>query len=425
MAWGAVRGVDDLASRLTTNDPALTSLTLLSGRRLGHPEVEQLAAALRQNTVLTELSSCHSMPPASAAVLAAAIATHPALRRLSLGDSQFGDAGVSALLPAFHRLHVADLEHKSVTNIGCEALATVLGGCNCLAEINVSRNCVGDAGAASLCASLPASLEVLDLSSCGLTEVAGTHLRDALVTARAPLVSLHLRGNALGASGCTALAAGLQHARTLRTLDLSDSQAGDAGAMAIADALPASSLHRLNLGRCGISHIGAANLANATIRGVHALCLAGNPIGDVGAAALAAANVEQLDVSECGLTAAGASALIGPACVFTSLILLGNALGDDGVIVLAAALRADGAAPRLKHLSVSGTGMGFEGADALVGALIHGAGPQLNALEMGCNPAADGSDHCVAMVAKLRDGRADIDISWKASDQGDGAQGAR
>lgn len=38
MVWGAAaqRGVDDLVRRLAANDPGLTSLTLLRGRRFGH-----------------------------------------------------------------------------------------------------------------------------------------------------------------------------------------------------------------------------------------------------------------------------------------------------------------------------------------------------------------------------------------------------
>jgi hypothetical protein len=144
MAWGAnKRGVEDLAARLASNDASLTSLTLLPGRRLGHPEVVQLADALRSNTALTQLSSCHPLAPPSAAVLAAAIASHGRLTCLSVGDSSFGDAGFQALAPALRLLTVLDLEHKGLSHVAAAALATVLGDSPPLLDLNLSRNSLG------------------------------------------------------------------------------------------------------------------------------------------------------------------------------------------------------------------------------------------------------------------------------------------
>jgi hypothetical protein len=262
-------------------------------------------------------------------------------------------------------------------------------------------------------------LVTLDLSSCGLTHLSGTALATALATAPA-LVTLRLGCNALGADGGVALAAGLPGAAALRTLDLGDTGLGDRGAVALAEELPRCRLHTLVLARCGVSHAGAAALAAASTKTqLHSLDLAGNPeVGDAGAAALACAQMDTLDVSGCGLGGCGASQLVGPTATFATLSLLGNDLGDDGICAVAAALRRDGAAPRLHTLSVSGTAMGFDGAEALVASLLHGGGPQLTSLEMGDNPASDGSERCVALVARLREGRGDIDLAWKASDPG-------
>ena len=144
MAWGANRqGVEDLAARLAANDSTLTSLTLLSGRRLGHPEVIQLAEALRSNTALTQLTSCHPLAPPSAAVLAAAIAVHGRVTCLSVGDSTFGDAGLEALVPALRLLTVLDLEHKALSHVAAACLANVLGDSPPLLDLNLSRNSLG------------------------------------------------------------------------------------------------------------------------------------------------------------------------------------------------------------------------------------------------------------------------------------------
>ena len=448
MAWGAnKRGVEDLAARLAADDATLTSLTLLSGRRLGHEEVVQLAEALKSNSALTQLTSCHPLQPPSAAVLAAAIAAHGRLTCLSLGDSRFGDAGLEALGPALRQLTVLDLEHKALTHVAAASLAVVLGDSPPLADLNLSRNSLGcvsqegsspchypqliplstvclrccrDVGATALWLTLAKSrLATLDLSSCGLTALSCTALGAALASAPG-LATLRLGGNALGPDGVAAMAAGLPGAPALRSLDLSDTGTGDLGAGAIADALPRCRLASLVLARCGISHAGASSLAAASTQAqLQSLCLAGNSeLGDAGAAALACAHVDTLDVSGCGLGSSGASCLVGPTATFATLSLLGNALGDDGVVALATALRDDGAAPRLHTLSVSGTDMGFPGAEALVAALLHGGGPQLTSLEMGGNPASDGSERCVALVATLREGRGDVDVAWKASDPG-------
>jgi hypothetical protein len=134
--------------------------------------------------------------------------------------------------------------------------------------------------------------------------------------------------------------------------------------------------------------------------------------------ALAGAHVDDLDVGGCSITGVGAAALVGPTVVVTHLSLLGNPLGDAGITALAAALALPGAAPRLSWLSVSGTAMGFQGAEAMVESLCAGGGPHLTQLECGSNPMADGSDACIALVARLRDTRGDIHVAWRASNQG-------
>jgi Ran GTPase-activating protein (RanGAP) involved in mRNA processing and transport len=422
MAWGrgAPAGVDDLCARLQRNDATLTSLTLLAGRRFGPPEVSSLAAALRDNTTLTELCAVRPLAPDGAAELAAALQRNATLRRLCVGDAAFGDDGVAALAPGTRRLQRLELERKGLTPIGAAALAAAMSDGE-LEELSVARNdALGDDGtAALLAAGAGRGLQSLDAGGCGLTPRAGAALAPLLATA-AQLRALVLSDNALGPegasrpyrardarptclthvspTGCAALAAGLAAARSLRELELNDCGAGDDGAAALGNALPGSSLARLSLARCGVGAVGASMLAVGVERCVSLthLCLEGNAtLGDVGACTLAAgasaaaaagtdARIAVLDLGSCGIGVAGAVALLS-ADAAASLSLLGNpcAGGADG-IALAAALTGRGR--RMTHLNLSGTGLDADGGAALAAALLAGAAPALRTLELGANP---------------------------------------
>lgn len=94
MAWGrgAASGIDDLISRLSDNDPKLQSLTILRFRRLLDADVEALSKALQGNSSLQELTcSSHSISPAASAALGTMLQHNRALRRISIGNSSWGD----------------------------------------------------------------------------------------------------------------------------------------------------------------------------------------------------------------------------------------------------------------------------------------------------------------------------------------------
>ena len=57
MAWGARSnlGIDDLVSRVASDEQNLTALALLPSRRFGPAEAAALAGALRANTRIAEL----------------------------------------------------------------------------------------------------------------------------------------------------------------------------------------------------------------------------------------------------------------------------------------------------------------------------------------------------------------------------------
>jgi len=98
MAWGAPRGLDDLVSRLHSNDPTLQALYLLRTRRLDEPDFVALCGALASNTVLVDLNiSSHCVTTTMAASFAAVLAANRVLQILCLGNSTFGDEVNKAL----------------------------------------------------------------------------------------------------------------------------------------------------------------------------------------------------------------------------------------------------------------------------------------------------------------------------------------
>jgi hypothetical protein len=95
MAWGRVgtaAGIDDLLKRITENDPKLQSLTILRFRRLNDADVEALSKALQGNSSLQELTcSSHSISAAASSALGAMLQHNRALKRISIGNSSWGD----------------------------------------------------------------------------------------------------------------------------------------------------------------------------------------------------------------------------------------------------------------------------------------------------------------------------------------------
>lgn len=118
MAWGrgAATGLDDLCVRLRANDPKLQSLTLLKHRKVDDGEIRKLCDSLQHNTCLTELyASNHAITPAAAALVAGLLGSNTTLAFLCIGNSGFGDDGVTALSPGLSSsksLRTLDLESK-------------------------------------------------------------------------------------------------------------------------------------------------------------------------------------------------------------------------------------------------------------------------------------------------------------------------
>lgn len=100
MAWGrgTSSGIDDLVKRLVDQDEKLKSLTILRFRRLNDSDVEALAKALHDNSILQELNcSSHSLTADASAALGTMLQHNRGLKRISIGNSSWGDQ-VSCLI---------------------------------------------------------------------------------------------------------------------------------------------------------------------------------------------------------------------------------------------------------------------------------------------------------------------------------------
>jgi hypothetical protein len=188
----------------------------------------------------------------------------------------------------------------------------------------LKRNPIGDAGVRRLCAALPVNrtLRTLDLVNIGLSTDGLSMLARALTDREVPLERLFLGGNGLGPEAVPALAA-LIHGGRVRELYLAANHLGDEGAGALAEAADGVPM-TLGLGGNGITVTGAAALAGR-LAGWQALDLARPPseralsaqpnvVGDAGAAALAAAlpgsRLRRLDLRRTGVGGRGAKLLL-------------------------------------------------------------------------------------------------------------------
>ncbi|KAG1675896.1 hypothetical protein FOA52_001553 [Chlamydomonas sp. UWO 241] len=237
------------------------------------------------------------------------------------------------------------------------------------------------------------------------------------------LTELYASMHAVGPEAAAALSELLASNGSLTSLCVGDSTFGDAGLKALAPGLKASaSLRSLDLENKSMTLVGARTLAEvlADSDSLTALNISRNRLGDDGAAALASRpwrGLQQLDLRECELGRAAATALAGPpgtpepgpSCLvrldlsgnalgpgagdglgdllskFASLrelLLRGCELGDSGVSGVAGAL---GAHTCLRHLDLRDNALGGDGVAGALSAAL-GASTSLVHLDLGGNP---------------------------------------
>lgn len=438
MVWGKAepRGVEDLVERLQENDPKLQSLTMLRGRRFGPEEVGQLCEALHANCVLQEFhASGHVMLPPSATRFAEMLAKNASLRRIGLGNADFGDEGLEALAPgiaASISLQAIDLEHKGIGVKGAAALAKALEDSVSLKEIQLNRNPLGEEGLQTLANPCMRRIEVLELREVNLGDGDGRCLEDLFVHGES-LRIVDLSNNSVVGQGVESLAKGLSHAHRLEELDLTGVGFGlSSSAGSVARAL--ASLLRLKkvvCKGCKIGHLSGPAFASILHCGSSApleLDLSDNDL-DAEAVQAVIASMDNMEVVRSVSLALGGNRLEG-GCVsrlaavtyagLERLNLFDSACIGTSMDEVCTAIEKGGL-PGMRSLDVGGCRIEMEQMELLFHTLKAGAMPSLSTLVVAANPATE-HDRFEAALENLRSMRTDLDVLWSTSDPSSAVQ---
>ncbi|HEY7277990.1 MAG TPA: gala protein [Trebonia sp.] len=263
-------------------------------------------------------------------------AVHLLLGTNAMGDE--GAATIAAALTSGHHVETLYLGCNRIDEAGAAALATRLAGDGTVRALWLKRNPVGDAGVRAVAAMLRRNdtIRTLDLVNTGVTADGLRALLTALTGRTQPLERLYLGGNGLVADSAGLLAALIREAG-IRELYLTANHLGDQGAATLAREASAARPVSLGLGGNGIGPDGAWALADA-LGGIDSLDLGRAPsertlgappnhTGDAGAAALAAAlpgsPLRRLELRHSGITGRGAKHLLNAVPADTRLEYVG------------------------------------------------------------------------------------------------------
>lgn len=235
-----------------------------------------------------------ALGPDGAAQVAAALRPG-VVKHLLLGTDGLGDGAAEVAGQAVER-------EVETLYLGCNGI-TAGGACRIADNLRMSpsaskvtgiwlkRNPVGDAAAAIV--ESARSLRTLDLVQTDLDAVGVAQVAAAILTANAAgrrIERLYVGGNPLGPAGATHLAA-LLAADAVSELYVSAAQLGDEGAHTIADGIKAGRLRRISLASNGIGPQAAARLVIAAARAGVEVC----DLGRVKAAKVIGAQDNRLD----------------------------------------------------------------------------------------------------------------------------------
>ncbi|CAM9163960.1 unnamed protein product [Chrysoparadoxa australica] len=423
MAWGAKKkGVEDLVA-LLASDKAPTTIAVLPMRQFNSSEATSLAKALAVNSTVTELlASGHTIGDEGAQAIAEMLKTNTTLKKLNVGSCTMGDSGLQALVDGIclnSTLTSLDLEYK-----GCKegrGVQKILESTQSVTELSLSRNEWSSDGVGLISLGLKecSSLRSLEMRECGVAEEGARNLGAALASHRS-LTSLDLSSNPLSDAGA-ALLINAVASSPVTTLTLKDCGLGtdSIGALSqwlgTADCmLSALDLQQNNLGSECVERLARDGLQHN--RFLKRLCLSNTGAGDNGAIALAQAlaagnsncQLASLDVGNCGISWTGASALL-PTPLLRNLGLFGNNLGDD---VSPAVDSLTGMSIEL--LDVGASGMSGCGITAVLQAIREGA-HQLKTLIVGGN---DIDEEANAAIKSAQEQLPQLDIAFRTKASG-------
>ncbi|WP_091672534.1 leucine-rich repeat domain-containing protein [Micromonospora auratinigra] len=271
----------------------------------------------------------------AAAAAGSPLVRHLLLGTNALGGP--GARAVADALRPGHRLHTLYLGCNLIDAGGVDALADRLAADGEVRALWLKRNPVGDDGVGRLAEALRVNttLRTLDLVNVGMSVVGLARLADALTERPVPVQRLFLGGNGFGPEAVPVLGT-LIHAAGVRELYLAANHLGDDGVAALAalaDGVPVT----LGLGGNGVTPVGVAALARhlaawealdlARPPSERALGAHGNVVGDAGAEALAAAlpgaRLRRLDVRRTEIGGRGARRLVAAIEGHPTLLYLG------------------------------------------------------------------------------------------------------
>ncbi|XP_071995927.1 leucine-rich repeat-containing protein 73 [Engystomops pustulosus] len=188
-----------------SESPSLVQLNLNLGVVSCTGRVQQLAQSLQRNRSLQSLF-LHGNPltDSGLSLLNPALASHPALLSLDLGDCLLGDEGISLICgllpPDGAKPGLRELTLSANPGISCTGwarLAIAVAHSSQIRTLNLDYNPLGDhiASMLAVCVASSRTLEVLDLEGTGLSNQSAQILLDMVQNYPTPLKSLVLSEN--------------------------------------------------------------------------------------------------------------------------------------------------------------------------------------------------------------------------------------
>lgn len=239
-------GVEALASVLDS-----TRRVDLRGNKVGPKGAEALSAALRRNTVVTDLDlSTNRLRDKGATAVAAMLKVNHTLTTVSLAWNDFAAQGAAALSDALRdndRITALDVSWNGFGDTGTEALSTAFAGNETIAELLLGSTSMGPTGAAALAAMLRSngSITRLDVSSNAIRDK-GVETIAGMLDVNVSLQVVDLTACAFGEQGAEALSAALRQNASVTSLVVRKNPAiGETGRAALAEA--AARRHGLQL----------------------------------------------------------------------------------------------------------------------------------------------------------------------------------